>query len=115
MSTIAEVGQQWQQAAVQRTPHALAVIAGAVPRVATWSPIEGRGLQHVDGLVLQLACEAAIKDESDLIDPNELYVQDGHLLLPELELSDAIEMLEQRYMVRVHHVLGGGARLHPWV
>lgn len=108
VSTIAEVIQQWQQAAVQRTPHALAVIAGAVPRVATWSPIEGRGLQHVDGLVLQLACEAAVKDESDLIDPNELYVQDGHLLLPELELSDAIEMLEQRYMVRVHHVLGGG-------
>jgi TIR domain len=65
-------------------------------------------LAKVDSLVLRLACEAAIKDESDLIDPNELYVQDGQLLLPELELGDAIEILEQQYMVRVHHVLGGG-------
>lgn len=65
-------------------------------------------LAKVDSLVLQLACEAAIKGESDLIDPNELYGQDGQLLLPELELSDSIEILEQQYMVRVHHVLGGG-------
>lgn len=65
-------------------------------------------LAKVDSLVLRLACEEAIEEESDQIDPNDLYFQDGKPLLPELELSDAIEILEQQYMVHVHHVLGGG-------
>lgn len=65
-------------------------------------------LTTVDSLVLRLACEEAIAKESELIDPNELYIKDGQPLLPEVELSDAIEVLEQQYMVRVHHVMGGG-------
>lgn len=65
-------------------------------------------LAPVDGLVLRLACEQAIAKESDLIEPETLYVKDGKALLPEAELRDAIEMLEQQYMARVHHVLGGG-------
>ena len=64
-------------------------------------------LTKVDSLVLRLACEQAIAKESDLIDPQTLYVKDGKPLLPETELRDAIEMLEQQYMLRVHHVIGG--------
>ena len=65
-------------------------------------------LTKVDSLVLRLACEQAIAKESDFIEPEALYVKDGKALLPEAELRDAIETLEQQYMVRVHHVLGGG-------
>lgn len=65
-------------------------------------------LTNVDSLVLRLACEQAIDKENDLIDPDTLYVKDGQPLLPKTELADAIEMLEQQYMVRVHHVLGSG-------
>jgi TIR domain len=65
-------------------------------------------LTRVDSLVLRLACEEAIAKESDFIEPEELYVRDGKPLLPEAELRDAIEMLEQQYLVRVHHVIGGG-------
>jgi len=64
-------------------------------------------LTKVDSLVLRLACEQAIAKESDLIDPQTLYVKDGKPLLPEAELRDAIEMLEQQYMLRVHHVISG--------
>lgn len=64
-------------------------------------------LTKVDSLVLRLACEEAIAKESDFIEPEELYVRDGKPLLPETELRDAIEMLEQQYLVRVRHVIGG--------
>lgn len=83
------------------------------PPVGTPPPYATRFMQaigsltNVDSLVLRLACEEAIAKESELIDPNKMYVKEGQPLLPEGELSDAIEMLEQQYMVRVHHVLGG--------
>ncbi|WP_337178393.1 toll/interleukin-1 receptor domain-containing protein [Hydrogenophaga borbori] len=65
------------------------------------------GLTKVDSLVLRLACEHAIAKESDFIEPQTLYVKDGKPLLPEAELRDAIETLEQQYMLRVHHMIGG--------
>ncbi|VWC75832.1 SEFIR domain-containing protein [Burkholderia lata] len=63
-------------------------------------------LTKVDSLVLRLACEEAIATGSALIEPEELYVRDGKPLLPETELRDAMEMLEQQYLVRVHHMIG---------
>lgn len=81
---------------------------GASPTYATRFAQTIGSLTKVDSLVLQLACEDAIAKESNLLDPNELYFKDGQSLLPEVELADAIEMLEQQFMVRVHHVLGGG-------
>lgn len=66
------------------------------------------GLTKIDSLVLRLACEEAVAEESDLIEPEELYVKDGKPLLPETELSDAIDVLEQQYLVRAHRTIGGG-------
>jgi hypothetical protein len=66
------------------------------------------GHTKADSLVLRLACEDALCKGSNFIEPEELYVRDGKPLLPEGELSDAIEMLEQQYLVRCHHTLGGG-------
>lgn len=65
-------------------------------------------LTKVDSLVLRLACEEAIAKESSSIAPEYLYLKDGKALLPEAELNDAIEVLEQQHLVRVHHTLGGG-------
>jgi hypothetical protein len=39
-------------------------------------------LTKIDSLVLRLACEQAIAKESDLIEPQTLYVKDGKPLLP---------------------------------
>jgi hypothetical protein len=66
------------------------------------------GLTKIDSLVLRLACEEAVAKESDFIEPEELYVKDGKPLLPEAELSDAIDVLEQQYLVRAHRTIGGG-------
>lgn len=68
-------------------------------------------LTKVDSLVLRLACEEALAKGSDFIKPGELYLKDGKELLPEAELNDAIEVLEQQHLVRVHHTIGGGM---PW-
>jgi hypothetical protein len=65
-------------------------------------------LTKVDSLVLRVACEEAIAKEYNLIDPEELYVKDGKPLLPEDELNDAIEVLEQQLLVHCHHTIGGG-------
>lgn len=65
-------------------------------------------LTKVDSLVLRMACEEAISQESDFIDPENLYVKDGRPLLPESELSDALEVLEQQQFIRAHHTIGGG-------
>lgn len=58
-------------------------------------------------MVLRLVCEQAIAKECDLIEPQTLYVKDGKSLLPEAELRDAVETLDQQHMLRVHHVIGG--------
>lgn len=63
-------------------------------------------LNNVDSLVLRLACDRALEDNNDLIDPNVLYKKDGVFFIPEVELSDAIEILEQQGLVRVHHLIG---------
>ena len=65
-------------------------------------------LTKVDSLVLRLACEEAIAKETDFIEPEELYFRDGKPLLPEFELSDAIDVLEQQYLVRARRTIGGG-------
>ncbi len=65
-------------------------------------------LTKVDSLVLRLACDYAIEKESDFIEPERLYVKDGKPLLPEGELSDAIDVLEQQHFVRTHRAIGGG-------
>ncbi len=81
---------------------------GTPPPYATRFTQTIGSLTNVDSLVLRLASEAAIETGDDFIDPNELYIKDGQPLLPEAELTDAIEILEQQHMLRVHHVLGGG-------
>lgn len=81
---------------------------GVSPAYATRFTQTIGSLTKVDSFVLRLASEEAIATDRDFIDPKKLYVEDGSLLLPEAELADAIEILEQQYMVRVHHVLGGG-------
>ena len=80
---------------------------GASPAYAPHLAHTIGSLTKVDSLVLRLACEDAIDKESDLIEPQTQYVKDGEPLLPEAELRDAIETLEQLYMLRVHHLIGG--------
>lgn len=65
-------------------------------------------LSNIDSLVLRMACEQAVEQDNDLIDPNVLYKKDGTFFVPEAELSDAIEILEQQGLVRVHHLIGPG-------
>lgn len=65
------------------------------------------GLTRIDSLVLRLACEEAVSKGIDFIEPEELYVKDRKPLLPEVELRDAIEVLEQQHLIRGHHMIGG--------
>lgn len=81
---------------------------GAAPPYAAGFERTIGSLANVDSMVLRLACEMALATENDLIESTDLHVRDGQPLLPDSELSDAIEMLERHGMVEAHHFLGGG-------
>jgi hypothetical protein len=65
-------------------------------------------LSKVDSLVLRLACEHSIAEETDIVEPENVFGEGKRVHLPETELADSIEILEHYGMVRAHHLLGGG-------
>jgi hypothetical protein len=56
--------------------------------------------------VLKLACDQAVAQDSDFIDPHDVYCKDGEYVIPEMELRDSMEMLEQQYYISISHTLG---------
>lgn len=66
------------------------------------------GLTKMDSLVLQLACKHALASGSEFVDPLEVYFSDGKFSVPESELNDSMEILEERGYLSISHTLGGG-------
>lgn len=64
------------------------------------------GLNNLDSLVLKLACDQAVVQGSDFMDPHDVYCKDGEYVIPETELRDSMEMLEQQYYISISHTLG---------
>lgn len=65
------------------------------------------GLNNLDSLVLKLACDQAVAQGSDFMDPHVVYCkEDGEYVIPEMELRDSMEMLEQQYYISISHTLG---------
>jgi hypothetical protein len=66
------------------------------------------GLNKIDSLVLKLACESALANNIDFIDPVSVYLKDSNLDIPESELLDSMEILERQGDIQISRVLGGG-------
>jgi hypothetical protein len=66
------------------------------------------GLNNIDSLVLRLACEESLKCAHAFVDPGKVYLKDGQPLVPESELSDSLEILDQQGYVKLSRTIGAG-------
>lgn len=65
-------------------------------------------LNKVDSLVLKLSCEAALETGSEFLNPGKVFLVDGKPVVPEEELKDALEMLDQNGYVKLSRTIGAG-------
>lgn len=65
------------------------------------------GLNKMDSLVLKLACEEALKNGNSFID-SKAYLVDDIPLVPNSELADSLEVLDQHGYVKLTRTIGGG-------
>lgn len=66
------------------------------------------GLNNMDSLVLKLACEEALKNGNNFINPGKVYLADGAPVVPESELKDSLEILNQQGYVKLSRTIGAG-------
>lgn len=65
-------------------------------------------LSNMDSLVLKLACDDALKTGTDFINPGKVYLVDNKPVVPEAELEDSLEVLDQHGYVELSRTLGAG-------
>jgi hypothetical protein len=66
------------------------------------------GLNNMDSLVLKLACEEALKNGNNFVNPGKVYLVDGKPVVPESELEDSLEVLNQQGYVKLSRTSGAG-------
>lgn len=79
------------------------------PPKYTQSPITLiSGMHKTDSFILKSSCEAAIDSGSMLIDPKELFFENGKPIIPEQELRDALEIMDRYGSIELNRKIGIG-------
>jgi hypothetical protein len=65
-------------------------------------------LNKVDSLVMKLSCEATLIGRDTILSPSIVFQLDTQPLIPEQELRDSLEILDQHGSVEQLRTLGGG-------
>ena len=65
-------------------------------------------LNNIDSLILKLSCDEALKTGNDFIDPGEMFLVDEKPVVPETELADSLEVLDQNGYVKLSRTIGAG-------
>ena len=81
---------------------------GQAPKYITAFDSSIGGLNNIDSLVLKLACEDALKTGHAFINPGKVYLENGDYLVPDSELSDSLEVLDQQGYIKLSRTLGSG-------
>lgn len=67
------------------------------------------GLNNIDSLVLRLSCEELLKSGNhQLINPGKVFLKDGIPIIPEEELKDSLEILDENGYIKLRRSIGGG-------
>lgn len=66
------------------------------------------GLNNIDSLVLRLSCEEVLKTGAIYVNPGEVFLNNGSSIIPEAELKDSLEILDQAGYITLVKTLGGG-------
>lgn len=81
---------------------------GQAPKYSTAYVSSIDGLNNIDSLVLKIACEYALKTGHTCINPGIFYLENGDHLVPESELSDSLEVLDQQGYINLLRTIGPG-------
>lgn len=66
------------------------------------------GLNNLDSLVLRLSCDEHFKTGDSFINPAKIFLQNDKLIVPEGELKDSLEILDDQGYIKLLRTLGGG-------
>jgi len=83
---------------------------GQPPNYSTAFTTSIGNLNNIDSLVLRLACEDALKSGHAFINPSKIYFKNGNHVIPNSELSDSLEVLDQHGHIKLSRTIG--ARIH---
>lgn len=64
------------------------------------------GLSQIDSLMFKTACEALVRENGLIVETLELLGTDSELMIPESEIRDGLDVLENLGLIEVHHTLG---------
>jgi hypothetical protein len=85
---------------------------GDLPAYAHPSPVRMPGRSESDSLVIHIACEKALKDGDQYVNPVEAFDLNGSPKLPVQELRDCLEILEE--YGAIESLKGVGVELRPF-
>ncbi len=66
------------------------------------------GLTQIDNTVLKLSCEHDLKTNSHILNPGQLFLIDGAMIVPEAELKDSLEILDRNGYIKLSRTIGAG-------
>lgn len=79
---------------------------GKSPVYTTFDVVNISGLTKGDNLVLMMSCESEMKDYNYIVDPKKIFIKDGEFIIPEIELKESLEILDQNGYIEFHRTLG---------
>jgi hypothetical protein len=80
---------------------------GAVPKYATTVIEKLPGLNEIDNIIISISCKKAIEKGDLFISLNEIADQLNSFQIPEEEISDSLEILDNRGYIKARRVFGG--------
>jgi len=81
---------------------------GKSPQYTTFDTISIPGLNKNDNLVLKISCESELKDYKQILDPEILFKKDNSFIIPESELKESLDILDQYGYIELHRTFGTG-------
>jgi hypothetical protein len=66
------------------------------------------GLTPMDSLVLKLSCDEAIQNGNPFVNPGKIFLKEGKAIIPESELKDSLDILNQQGYIKASRTLGSG-------
>lgn len=79
---------------------------GKSPIYTTFDIANISELAKGDNLVLKMSCESEMQDYNYIVDPKKVFMKDGEFIIPESELRDSLEILDQNGYIELHRTLG---------
>lgn len=66
------------------------------------------GLNQIDNIVLKSSCEYDLEKNAHFLNPVEIFIRDGKLVVPENELKDSLEILDRNGHIKLTRTRGSG-------